>query len=85
MPLFALPEAGGVRLVFKHWPICTSCNPTRKPNSHPAGLRGGLCPPKPHMSSGGDAASWRMHDLLFAKRDEWIESKDSQSSPVPSG
>lgn len=75
MPMFAAPEAGGVRVVFKHWPICSTCNPYASPNLHPSACAGAIAAEAAY-ALGGDTAFWKMHDLLFAKQADWVGSED---------
>lgn len=72
-------KAGGkpaFKLVFKHWPICKDCNDTIQGASiHPAACEAALATEAARML-GGDEAFWKMHDLLFARQNEWRKSRD---------
>ncbi len=72
-PLFA--QLGGVRTYFKHWPICTDCNPESKTNLHPLACEAARAAEAARLV-GDDEAFWKMHDFLFARQAEWKISKN---------
>lgn len=59
---------GGYRLVFKHYPICTECNPEAKRNLHPKACIAARAAEAARLIGGNDGF-WQMHDLLFSHRD----------------
>lgn len=62
---------GGLKMVFKHWPICKDCNDVMQgPTKHPKAC-GAAYAAEAAKIVGGDEAFWKMHDLLFARQDEW--------------
>lgn len=68
-------RAGGVRVIFKHWPLCTDCNPHVTHNRHPLACEASLATEAARIV-GGDEKFWAMHDLLFEKQAEWKASRD---------
>jgi protein-disulfide isomerase len=58
---------GGVKLIYKHWPICPDCNPYAARNLHPEACKASLAMEAARML-GGAEMFWRMHDLLLARR-----------------
>lgn len=67
-------ETGGVKFVFKHYPICTECNPHAGRNLHPAACDAHLALEAAYIVGGNDAY-WKMYDLLWARQDEWKTSR----------
>lgn len=61
---------GGVRIVFKQWPICRDCNPDAERSIHPLACKAAAASEAAYLI-GGNEAFWQMHDMLFAKQDEW--------------
>jgi uncharacterized membrane protein len=66
-------QHGGLRVVFKHWPISTGCNPHAVRDLHPAACAASLAA-EAAMMVGGVEAFWKMHDLLFERQHEWKTS-----------
>ena len=60
---------GGVRIIFKHFPIHDDCNPYAKSKLHPGACQAGLAAEAARLI-GGDAAFLAMHDALFERRTE---------------
>jgi len=58
---------GGVKIIFKHWPICTDCNPYAQRDLHPRACLAARAAEAARIL-GGDEAFWKMHDLLIARR-----------------
>ncbi len=58
-------QHGGVKVIFKHWPICTDCNPYAARNLHPKACLAARAAEAARLL-GGDDGFWQMHDLLFA-------------------
>jgi len=75
LPTGQSPTVGGIRLVFKQWPICTDCNPHATSNLHPVACQAALAA-EAAFQIGGHEAFWRMHDLLFARQDEWKKTRN---------
>jgi len=63
---------GGIKVVFKHWPICMECNPYAKVDRHPKACLAARAAEAARIL-GGDEAFWKMHDLLIARRTEMKE------------
>jgi len=61
---------GGVRVIFKHWPICKECNPDLNTNLHPNACAAALAAEAAYVVGGNDAF-WKMHDILFRTQDSW--------------
>lgn len=70
LPLGDDPAVGGIRFIFKHWPISTDCNPQAVKNAHPQACEAALAAEAARIV-GGDDAFWRMHDLLFQRQGQW--------------
>jgi protein-disulfide isomerase/uncharacterized membrane protein len=66
---------GGLTVVFKHWPICTDCNPHAQANRHPMACQASRALEAARIV-GGDSAYWKMHDLLWARQADWKDSGD---------
>lgn len=65
---------GGLRVVFKHWPICTDgCNPNVSFNLHPKACQAARAA-EAAMMLGGDDAFWKMHGLLFEHHADWVKN-----------
>lgn len=64
-PLFG----GRLRMVFKHYPLHSDCNPRTKTKMHPHACRGAALAEAAALA-GGNAAFWRAHDYLFSHQDE---------------
>src|SRR5690606_24896957 len=73
---------GGLRVVFKMWPISTSCNPTAKTDLHPVACDASLAAQAAFML-GGNEAFWKMHDLLFETQSQWKRTTKQLESGVP--
>ncbi len=69
---------GGLRVVFKMWPISTKCNSAAKRDLHPAACDAALAAQAAFMLGGNDAF-WKMHELLFANQDAWKASRNFDS------
>jgi len=65
---------GGAKLIFKHWPICTDCNPHAYHNSHPLACKASLAAEAARIV-GGDRAFWRMYDLLWKGQAQWKKTE----------
>ena len=74
-PLFNPPASGGVRVVFKHFPISKQCNPHAVRDLHPIACEAAYAAEAAYVV-GGDEAFWKMHDLLFEKQAEWKGTRD---------
>jgi hypothetical protein len=74
-PKGADPAVGGIRFVYKHWPMDPEINPYAKGNSHPAASKAALAAEAAHML-GGDAAFGKMHDALIQTQKEWKKTLD---------
>ncbi|NLX14751.1 MAG: thioredoxin domain-containing protein [Phycisphaerales bacterium] len=63
---------GGLKVVFKHWPICTDgCNPRVFYNLHPQACASARAAEAAFVV-GGDDAFWKMHGLLFEHDTDWL-------------
>lgn len=79
VPTGSHPAVGGIRVIFKHWPICTSCNDRALHDLHPLACQGAYAAEAAYVL-GGDAAFWRIHNLLFERRDVWSKKGNN---PLP--
>ena len=68
-------RTGGLKVVFKHWPICTDCNEFAYNNLHPRACRASLAAEAARIV-GGDEAFWKMHDLLWERQQMWKNTGD---------
>ena len=59
---------GGVKVVFKHWPLSPACNKHTGRDAHPKACIAARAAEAARIV-GGDEAFWKMHDLLFASRE----------------
>ncbi|HSW45837.1 MAG TPA: vitamin K epoxide reductase family protein [Phycisphaerae bacterium] len=59
-------QHGGVKVIFKHYPLCSECNP-HSTNVHPEACMGARAIEAARIV-GGDDAFWRMHDHLIRLR-----------------
>jgi len=66
---------GGVKIIFKHWPICQDCNPYAYHNLHPQACLAARAT-EAALILGGDDAFWKMHDYLIERRRE-MKNKDA--------
>jgi protein-disulfide isomerase len=66
-------QTGGIRLIFKHWPISQDCNPHALNNSHPKACKASLALEAARLV-GGEEAYWKMYDLLWKNQKEWLKS-----------
>ncbi len=73
MPLAA--RTGGLRIIFKHWPISTSCNKYANFDLHPLACQASVAAEAAFIVGGNDGF-WKMHDLLFANQAEWKKTRD---------
>jgi protein-disulfide isomerase len=64
-PLFA----GQVRVVFKHFPLDTSCNPHIGSTLHPHACQAARLAEAARLVAGNEGF-WRTHDYLFAHHDD---------------
>ncbi|NOX59120.1 MAG: thioredoxin domain-containing protein [Planctomycetes bacterium] len=55
---------GHLRIVWKHFPLCTDCNVVAKRNIHPYACKLAYAAEAARMQGGNDAF-WKLHDLLF--------------------
>ena len=65
-----LPKAqkyGGLKIIFKHFPICVDCNDVAYHNLHPKACLAARAVEAARMV-GGDRMFWRMHDTLIMGR-----------------
>jgi protein-disulfide isomerase len=69
---------GGLRVVFKYWPICKDCNAYASTNLHPAACKASLAAEAARIV-GGNEAFWKMYDVLWARQDEWKQNQDFDS------
>jgi protein-disulfide isomerase/uncharacterized membrane protein len=63
----AAARHGGVKVIFKHYPICLSCNPYAGRDLHPEACLAAQAVEAARIV-GGDEAFWRMHDWLISRR-----------------
>ncbi len=63
-------QNGGIKIVFKEWPIDRACNADAIRSIHPAACKAALAAEAAYIV-GGNEAFWKMHDLLFEKQNEW--------------
>ena len=63
----AAERHGGVKVIFKHYPICLSCNPYAGRDLHPEACVAAQAVEAARIV-GGDEAFWRMHDWLISRR-----------------
>lgn len=76
MPRAAQAPNGGLKIYFKHWPLCKDCNEVMNGNTvHPMACQASLAVEAARLV-GGDKAFWEMHDLLFEHQAEWKKSRD---------
>ncbi|GMU21661.1 MAG: hypothetical protein AMXMBFR13_17510, partial [Phycisphaerae bacterium] len=68
-------QYGGLKIVFKHWPICQDCNPHATTNLHPVACKLAYAAEAARIV-GGDEAFWKMHDQLFANRATLAKNPD---------
>lgn len=73
MPLAA--RYGGMRVVFKHYPLDEHCNATVKRGIHPMACEAAYAAEAAFIL-GGDGAFWKMHDLLYEHQKDWKKSKN---------
>jgi len=64
-PLFG----GRLRMVFKHYPLHSDCNPRTTTKMHPHACRGAALAEAAALV-GGNTAFWHAHDYLFAHQKE---------------
>ena len=72
---YILPAAqkyGGVKVIFKHYPICTSCNPYAGRDLHPQACLAAQAIEAARIL-GGNSAFWKMHHWLHSRR---VQMKD---------
>jgi protein-disulfide isomerase/uncharacterized membrane protein len=75
-PVAANMPNGGLKVVFKHWPICKDCNTLMEGRTlHPAACEA-ACAAEAARLLGGDKAFWQMHDLLFETQPQWTKSRN---------
>ncbi len=60
--------AGRVRMIFKHWPLCSQCNEHSENNLHPAACRTALATEAARLV-GGPRAFWNMQHALFTHQE----------------
>lgn len=65
---------GGIKVIYKQWPICTDCNSEAQRNLHPSACRAALAAEAAFMV-GGNEAFWKMHDLLYGTQRYWRKKK----------
>ncbi len=62
---------GGVKIIFKHWPISTDgCNPHAYNDLHPNACDAAYAAEAARIL-GGSEAFWKMHDILYANKTKW--------------
>jgi len=66
-------KTGGLKVIFKQWPICTDCNSFAVRNLHVSACEAALAAEAAQML-GGNEAFWKMHDALFDNQEEWKAS-----------
>jgi len=66
LPMFELH----LRVVFKHFPICTECNPHAKTNLHPLACEAAFLAEAARMQ-GGALAFWKVRGLLKPQSKPW--------------
>lgn len=66
-------QLGGIKVIFKHWPICTDCNPRAGNNSHPKACLASRAVEAARIV-GGEEAFWKMHDLVWEHQADWKKS-----------
>ena len=71
-------KVGGLKLYFKHWPICQECNPDAKATPHPAACEAARAAEAVRILAGDDGF-WKMHDLLFDPEATWKKTRDFAS------
>ena len=57
-----------LRIVFKHYPLCSECNPYVKTRSNPDACKAARAAEAARMQGGNDAF-WKAHDILFERAD----------------
>jgi protein-disulfide isomerase/uncharacterized membrane protein len=63
-----MPRLGNqVRIVYKHFPLEADCNPGLAQTIHPQACEAALAA-EAARELGGDAAFWKMHDVLFRQQ-----------------
>ena len=67
-------QHGGVKVIFKHWPICKECNPHAAHTLHAEACLAARAAEAARLLGGNDGF-WRMHDYLFAHSKE-IKGKE---------
>ncbi|MHC4445823.1 MAG: vitamin K epoxide reductase family protein [Planctomycetota bacterium] len=60
---------GGLKFVFKPWPISKDCNPTDNTNLHPRACQASYAAEAARVV-GGDKAFWKMYDLLWERQQD---------------
>jgi len=61
---------GYVRIIYKHYPFNSECNPTTKSRMHPYACRAAAVAEAARIQGGNDAF-WRAHDWLFAHQSKF--------------
>ena len=59
---------GGVKIIFKHYPLCKECNPYNLNNLHPQACMAARAIEAARILGGTDAF-WQMHDWLISHRE----------------
>ncbi len=77
---------GRLKITFRHFPLCTACNPSQKKNEHrPLGLHPRACDAAYATEAarriGGPASFWKMHDLIL-ERQASMKSGDFSFEPL---
>ncbi len=66
----AAANEGGIKIVFKHYPLYTRCNKRADTNMHAFACEAARAAEAARMV-GGNEAFWKMADALFANQDEF--------------
>ncbi len=81
-----MPSLGErLRVVFRHFPLCTDCNPSQTPSGrhrrgiHPQACQASYAAEAARMQ-GGNNAFWEMHDLVFSRQQELFKPEFSPLS-----
>lgn len=66
---FVKLAGGNLRLTFRHFPLCTDCNPSQSRNIHPQACNAAHAAEAARLQ-GGQEAFWKMHDQVLAHQQE---------------
>ena len=59
--------SGGLKVVFRNWPLNSDCNPNAKHTTHKFACQAAKAALAAQLLGGNDAF-WKMHDLLFERQ-----------------